>query len=101
MEKMNPSDQKSTIYLVDDHPLVRDWLSRLIDDEADLRVCGTTDKVDEAILAIPQLKPKLIIVDIGLRGKSGLELIRFLRDQNPDERILVLTTHDEGVYAHR
>ncbi len=92
---------KDTVYLVEDHPMVRDWLSRLINEEVDLEVCGGTDKVDEAIREIPRLKPSIVIVDIGLRGKSGLELIRFLRDQNRDELILVLSTHDEAVYAHR
>lgn len=81
--------------------MVRDWLARLINEETDLEVCGGTDKVDEAIREIQRLKPNLIIVDISLRGKSGLELIRFLKDQNPDELILVLSTHDEAVYARR
>jgi len=101
MAKADLPHLKHTVYLVDDHPLVRDWLSRLIDEEVDLEVCGGTDKVDEAIREIQRLKPNLVIVDISLRGKSGLELIRFLRDQNPDELVLVLSTHDEAVYAHR
>jgi DNA-binding NarL/FixJ family response regulator len=101
MAKTDLPRSKSTIYLVDDHPLVRDWLSRLINEEADLEVCGGTDKADVATREIHRLNPSLIIVDIGLRGKSGLELIRFLKDQNPEELILVLSTHDETVYAHR
>ncbi|MCE0499676.1 MAG: response regulator transcription factor [Methylacidiphilales bacterium] len=101
METTAPIHSQSTIYLVDDHPLVRDWLSRLINEESDLKVSGGTDKVDAAIREIQLLKPNLIIIDIGLRGRSGLELIRFLKDQNPDELILVLSTHDEAVYAHR
>jgi DNA-binding NarL/FixJ family response regulator len=101
MAKTDFPHLKNTVYLVDDHPLVRDWLARLINEETDLEVCGGTDKVDEAILEIQRLKPNLIIVDISLRGKSGLELIRFLKDQNPEELILVLSTHDEAVYARR
>ena len=95
------SHPKITVFIVDDHPLVRDWLSRLINEETDLEVCGWADKADEAIGAIERLKPGISIIDIGLRGKSGLELIRFLTDQNPDERILVLSMHDEAVYANR
>ena len=96
----NPPTQ-TTVFLVDDHPLVRDWLSRLINEEKDLEVCGWADKADDAIGAIERLKPGIVIVDIGLRGKSGLELIRLLTDQNPAELILVLSMHDEAVYANR
>ena len=64
---------KKSVFLVDDHPLVRDWLSRLINDEIDLVVCGSADKTEDAIVGIARLHPDVIIVDIGLRGKSGLE----------------------------
>jgi DNA-binding NarL/FixJ family response regulator len=101
MPKSQFSSPKSTVFVVDDHPLVRDWLSRLINDEADLEVCGCADNVDEASKAIARLRPGISIIDIGLRGKSGLELIRSLTDQNPDQNILVLSMHDEAVYAHR
>ena len=101
MTKTASPQPKTTVFLVDDHPLVRDWLSRLINEEADLKVCGWASKADAAMEAIEQLKPGIIIVDIGLPGKSGLELIRHLTDQNPDELILVLSMHDEAVYAHR
>jgi len=101
MTKTENSHLKTTVFLVDDHPLVRDWLSRLINEEKDLEVCGWAERADDAITAIDRLKPGIIIVDIGLRGKSGLELIRFLTDQNPHELILVLSMHDEAVYASR
>jgi DNA-binding NarL/FixJ family response regulator len=81
--------------------MVRDWLSRLINDEADLEVCGCADNADDASVAIARLRPDISIIDIGLRGKSGLELIRTLADQDPDQNILVLSMHDEAVYAHR
>jgi len=101
MPKTDISPPKTTVFIVDDHPLVRDWLSRLINEEKDLGVCGWADKADDAISAIERLKPGISIIDIGLRGKSGLELIRFLTDQNPEELILVLSMHDEAVYASR
>src|SRR5271156_13137 len=95
------SSPKATVFIVDDHPLVRDWLSRLINDEVDLEVCGWADHADEASAAIARLHPDISIIDIGLRGKSGLELIRTLTDQNPNQNILVLSMHDEAIYAHR
>ena len=101
MAKPPVSSNKATVFIVDDHPLVRDWLTRLINQEVDLEVCGTADNADEARVAIARLRPAISIIDIGLRGKSGLELIRTLTDQNPDQNILVLSMHDEAVYAHR
>jgi len=101
MAKPQVSSPKATVFIVDDHPLVLDWLSRLINDEADLEVCGCADNADEARASIARLRPDISIIDIGLRGKSGLELIRALTDQNPDQNILVLSMHDEAVYAHR
>lgn len=93
--------QKKSVFIVDDHPLVRDWLSRLINEEADLEVCGWADNVDQAIESIAQLHPGISVIDIGLRGKSGLELIRRLTEENPESLILVLSMHDEAVYAQR
>jgi DNA-binding NarL/FixJ family response regulator len=92
---------KTTVFIVDDHPLVRDWLTRLINEEVDLAVCGSAGDIDEANVAIARLRPGILIIDIGLRGKSGLELIRALVDKNPDQLILVLSMHDEVVYAQR
>jgi DNA-binding NarL/FixJ family response regulator len=101
MTKPPSSRERHSIFIVDDHPVVRDWLTRMIQQEADLEVCGGADNVDDAIRSVKGLKPDIIIVDISLRGKSGLELIRFLTDQNPDENILVYSMHDESVYATR
>ena len=93
--------KKHSVFIVEDHPVVRDWLTRMIHQEADLDVCGWADNVDDAIRSVERLKPDIIIIDISLRGKSGLELIRFLTDQNPDQSILVYSMHDESVYATR
>ena len=93
--------QKTSVFVVDDHPLVRDWLSRLINEEPDLEVCGWADTTASAKERIAELSPGLIVVDIGLPGVSGLDLIRSLTDEDPDERILVLSMHDEAVYASR
>jgi DNA-binding NarL/FixJ family response regulator len=94
-------NRKTSVFIVDDHPLVRDWLSRLINEESDLEVCGSAETADEAMAEIERLRPGVTVVDIGLRGKSGLELIRTLTDRDPHELVLVLSMHDETVYANR
>jgi DNA-binding NarL/FixJ family response regulator len=101
MTKISSTLKKHSVFVVDDHPVVREWLTRMIEKEADMDVCGWADNVDDAIRSVERLKPDITTVDISLRGKSGLELIRFLTDQNPDENILVYSMHDESVYATR
>ena len=98
---MNMARHGLGVFIVDDHPLVRDWLTRLINEEQDLYVCGWADSAVNAIRELEKLKPSITIIDIGLPGKSGLELIRFLTNRSPDELILVLSMHDEAVYANR
>ena len=101
MTKISPAHKKNSVLIVDDHPVIRDWLTRMIQKETDMDVCGWADNVDDAIRSVESLKPDIVIVDISLRGKSGLELIRFLTNQDPDENILVYSMHDESVYATR
>jgi len=101
MTKPSSAHKKHLVFIVDHHLVVRDWLTRMIQEEADLDVCGWSDNVNDAIRSVERLKPDIIIVDISLRGKSGLELIRFLIDRNPDQNIRVYSMHDESVYATR
>jgi DNA-binding NarL/FixJ family response regulator len=101
MTKSSSTPPKYSVFIVDDHPMVKDWLTRMFEQEADMEVCGWADNADDAIRSVERLRPDITIVDISLRGKSGIELIRFLTDQNPDENILVFSMHDESVYATR
>ncbi len=89
------------ILLVDDHPIVRHGLSQLIGREDDLEVCGEADHVTEALRAIQELKPDLVLVDISLRDSNGLELIKRVRSSGSDLPLLVLSMHDEALYAER
>jgi DNA-binding NarL/FixJ family response regulator len=89
------------IYIVDDHPLTRYGIAQLIGEESDLVVCGDTDNGHQAVKAVQALEPDLVLVDLTLPGKSGIELIRDLRVQNPNLLVLVLSMHDEKVYAER
>jgi DNA-binding NarL/FixJ family response regulator len=90
-----------TIFLVDDHPLVREWLTNLIHQQPDLAVCGEAESAQQAVPAIIALKPDVAIVDLSLKDSSGLELIKDLRRICPGVSVLVLSMHEEADYAVR
>jgi DNA-binding NarL/FixJ family response regulator len=89
------------VYIVEDHPVVREGLVQIINGEGDLMVCGEAGDAEQALRSIPGLKPDLVLVDISLPGKSGLELIKALRGRNGGVKLLVLSMHDEALYADR
>ncbi len=93
--------RKRTVLIVDDHPIVRQGLAQLIDQEEDLQVCGQAEDAHEAMQAIRTLKPDMVVVDISLRDTSGMELIKDLKVQYPDLPVLTLSMHDEAVYGER
>lgn len=92
---------RSKVYIVDDHPIFRKGLAQLINEEKDLTVCGEAESVDEALREIGRLCPHLVIVDITLRDRSGLELVREINQRWNGLPILVISMHDEAVYAER
>jgi len=87
--------------LVDDHPIVRQGLANLIEDEADLTVCAQVESADEALTAIPEARPDVIVIDVALGERSGLELVKDVRARWPDMPMLVLSMHDELLFAER
>jgi DNA-binding NarL/FixJ family response regulator len=89
------------IFLVDDHPMVREWLGHLITSQPDLVVCGEASSRPEALERIGPAAASLVIVDITLKQSNGLELIKDLRTLHPDLPVLVLSMHDESIYAER
>ncbi len=89
------------ILLVDDHPLVRERLAELINEQPDLRVCGEAADRHEALARLAQGPPDLAIVDLSLRNSHGLELIKDLHARDPHLPILVVSMHDEALYAER
>jgi DNA-binding NarL/FixJ family response regulator len=93
--------EKSRIFLVDDHAMFRDGLRQLIDREPDLAVCGDAAEADSALKDIRKLKPDLIVVDITLGGTSGIDLIKAIKSENEDFPVLVVSMHDESLYAER
>ena len=92
---------KRKVFLVDDHPLVREWLATLINRQADLAVCGEAESGPQALQKIEALVPDIAIVDITLEKGSGLELIKDLHLLCPDMPIVVLSMYDESLYAER
>lgn len=90
-----------TIFIVDDHPLVREWLGTLINQQTDMKICGEAEAAPEALSKIEHLKPDVVIVDIMLSSGSGLELIKDIRRVSPESISLVLSMHDELTYADR
>lgn len=94
-------NQKARVLLVDDHPIVRQGLAQLIQQEKGLSVCGEAAGASEALQAIPKTKPDMAIIDISLRDRSGIELIKDIKVRHPDVLMLVISMHDESLYAAR
>lgn len=94
-------NSKTRVFMVDDHPLMRKGLGELINQQTDMITCGEADDAPEALKAIGQIRPDLVIVDISLRTQNGIELIKNIKAINPSIHILVLSMHDESVYALR
>ena len=92
---------RSRVFIVDDHPIVRQGLKLLIDQEPDLVVCGEAENARPVLPAIRDLKPDIAIIDISLGHDSGIELIKNIRLQHPDLPLLVLSMHDETLHAER
>jgi DNA-binding NarL/FixJ family response regulator len=89
------------IFIVDDHPVVRQGLALLINREADLMVCGDAEEATSALEGIASLKPHVVIVDISLNGPDGLDLLKSIRMRDPNLPVLILSMLDELLYAER
>lgn len=92
---------KAKVMIVEDHPIFRKGLAQLINEEKDMEICGEAQDVIEAWLVLAKVKPDLLIVDLTLKGASGLELIKDVHERMPHLPILVLSMHDESIYAER
>jgi DNA-binding NarL/FixJ family response regulator len=92
-------DNRTRILLVDDHAVVRFGIAQLINRQADLMVCGEEEDAGKALAAIERLRPDLVIADISLKDSSGLELMRNIKAQHTGLPVLVVSAHDESIYA--
>src|SRR5437762_11111986 len=92
---------KTRVLLVDDHPILRRGLAQLINQEADMAVCGEAEDAPKAFEAFSTLQPDIAVIDVCLKGGNGIELIKNVKARFPDLPILVLSMHDESLYAER
>lgn len=97
----SPAAARFKVMLVEDHPMFREHLGELINRDLGMAVCGEADNNRDAMKLIKETKPDIAIVDITLRGSSGLELLKDLKAEGIDLNVLVLSMHDEELYAER
>ena len=93
--------QKQRILIVDDHPIVREGLTTIINEQTDLVVCGEAEDAQTALEAVGTLRPDLMIVDVSLKGINGIELVKLIQRRYEKMPILVLSMHDESLYVER
>jgi DNA-binding NarL/FixJ family response regulator len=99
--KQHTSPKKSTVYLIDDHPVILQGISLLINAETDLSVVGTAALWPVAFKEISDLKPDVVVLDITLASANGVEVLKDLKIHFPKQRVLMLSMHDENLYAPR
>jgi DNA-binding NarL/FixJ family response regulator len=92
---------RQKVFIVDDHPLVREWLTTLINQQKDLMVCGEAEDAPRALQAIEALQPDAAVVDVTLTSGSGIELVKDVKRMAPKVAVVVLSMHDESLYAER
>jgi DNA-binding NarL/FixJ family response regulator len=96
-----PREARAQVVLVEDHPMFREQLAHLINKQPDMSVCAEVDNTTDGLAAIMCQQPALAIVDITLKGSSGLELLKDLRAQGSKVAVLILSMHAESLYAER
>ncbi|MFO7974278.1 MAG: response regulator transcription factor, partial [Candidatus Hydrogenedentota bacterium] len=96
---MTDPQKQYRVLVVDDHPIVRRGFTQLINHEPDITVCGEAEELDEAVKALEMEQPDLVIVDIVLKNANGLELLKLLPSLAPETKSLVVSMHDEQIYA--
>jgi DNA-binding NarL/FixJ family response regulator len=92
---------RARIFIVDDHPLVREWLGTLLRQQPDFELCGQAEDVPGALAGMMKVRPDVAIVDLSLQSGSGLDLIKDMRSQLPEVAVIVLSMHEEMYYAER
>jgi len=98
---MREMTHPTRVFVVDDHPVVRQGLKLMLDQETDMVLCGEAESAREARRNVREATPDIIVADVSLKDASGIELVKELRELHPDVPVLVLSMHDESLYAER
>jgi DNA-binding NarL/FixJ family response regulator len=101
MAAKQPEEKKTRVLIVDDHPMMREGLASLLGTQPDIEVCGDAENAAQALEMIPRSRPSIVIADITMPGKSGIELIKDITAMYPEVATLAVSMHDEAVYAER
>lgn len=96
-----PPQARRRILIVDDHPMTRRGMAQLIGQQPDLMICGEAGDASQALASVGALKPHLVLADVSLPGKHGLELIKDIKALHPDVLVLVVSMHEENIFAER
>ncbi len=95
------NEKKTQVLIVDDHPVIRDGLVTIINHEPDLNVCGQAGDAYTALKAVAELKPDVVVTDISLKSSDGIELTKNIKARYPKLPVIILSVHDESLYAER
>jgi DNA-binding NarL/FixJ family response regulator len=98
---LTTDQMQSRLLVVDDHPMTRYGIVRLIEQQPDLVVCGEAENASRALAAIRDLKPQVVLADLTMPGGEGLEFVKDMRSLHPEIAVLVVSMHDEALYAER
>src|SRR5246127_5386269 len=101
LSEQTTATTRRTVLIIDDHPLLRQGLAMLINQQKDMQVCGEAEEAHTALQCIAQKRPDIVILDLTLKGPDGLELLKSIRALDPDLPVLILSMHDEAIYAER
>jgi DNA-binding NarL/FixJ family response regulator len=95
------NEKKIQVLIVDDHPVVRDGLVTIVNHERDMNVCGQAEDAYQALKAVTELKPDIVVTDISLKSSDGIELTKNIKTRYPELPVIIFSVHDESIYAER
>ncbi|MFZ0034108.1 MAG: response regulator transcription factor [Sedimentisphaerales bacterium] len=101
LKKNKTNENKTQVLIVDDHPVIREGLVTIVNHERDMNVCGQADDAYQALKAVTELKPDIVVTDISLKNSDGIELTKNIKARYPRMPVIIFSVHDESLYAER